>query len=114
MIKRLSNSFPLRLTNHLFEIERAAAALPDGASLRRHIARARELLEDEMGMRYEDPIGEPYSETRTDVDASVAGTTAYDLVITETLKPIIRQIDAGHSMILQKGIVVASPRDLHR
>ena len=65
-----------------------------------------------MGLRYEDPIGQNYSETRTDVDASLAGSTAHDLVITETLKPIIRQIDAGHSMILQKGIVVASPRTL--
>jgi hypothetical protein len=114
MIKRLSHSFPLRLTNLLFEIERAAAALPEGTSLRRHIERTRDLVEDEMGLRYEDPIGQPYSETRTDVDASVAGSTAHDLVITETLKPIIRQINAGHSMILQKGIVVASARDLQR
>ena len=112
MHRVLSSAFPLRLANIVFEIERAAVTLPEGGSMRRHVSRARDLLEDELGLRYTDPTGEPYAETRTDVDARIAGGNSDDLVITETLKPIIRQVDGGHQSIIQKGIVVVGPRQM--
>lgn len=100
-----------RLLNQVFELERKAARLSDGENvLRRCVRRMKELFEEDFHLTYEDPIGQPFSETRTDVEARLAGDSAENLVIVETLKPVIRFSHGPTSSIVQKGIVVAGTR----
>ena len=96
-----------RLLNQVFEVERAAARLSDGENVLRHVSRIKELFKEAFHLTYEDPKGEPFKETRTDVEARIAGVSADDLFIIETLKPIIRLTHGPTSSIVQKGIVVA-------
>ena len=96
-----------RLFNQIFELERKASRLPDGDSLLRQVRRMKELFEEDFHLTYEDPTGQPFSETRTDVEARLAGHSAENLVIVETLKPIIRFSLGPTSSIVQRGIVVA-------
>ena len=99
-----------RLLNQVFELERKAARLADGEGVLRQVRRMKELFEEDFHLIYEDPTGQPYSETRTDVEARLSGNSAENLVIVETLKPVIRFSHGPTSSILQKGIVVAGAR----
>jgi hypothetical protein len=96
-----------RLFNQIFELERKALRFPDGDILLRQVRRMKELFEEDFCLTYEDPTGQPFSETRTDVEARLAGDSAENLVIVETLKPIIRFSHGLTSSIVQRGIVVA-------
>jgi hypothetical protein len=104
------NKSVFRLLNQVFEVERAAARLADGENVLRHVSRMKELFKETFQLTYEDPTGETFKETRTDVEARIAGNSADDLFIIETLKPIIRLTHGPTSSIVQKGIVVAGAR----
>lgn len=69
--------------------------------LQRHFSRCKQSFE-EMGITYYSPLREKYSETRTDVEASIVGESTRDLVITKVIKPVIVQ----QGMIVQQGIVI--------
>ena len=99
-----------RLLNHIFELERKTVRLADGENVLRHVRRMKELFEEDFHLTYEDPTGQPFNETRTDVEARIAGDSAENLVIVETLKPVIRFSHGPTSSIVQKGIVVVSTR----
>jgi hypothetical protein len=99
----------LYILNQVFEIEQK---LPDGSSMKRNVSNIREKFE-EMGFSYENPIGENYPETRTDCEASIAGVSHEDLVITQVLKPIIRLKKDGINTIVQKGIVIVEASEKH-
>jgi hypothetical protein len=99
-----------RLLNHVYELERKAAKLADGDAVVRHVRRMRDLFETDFHLTYEDPAGQPFTETRTDVEARVAGDSAENLIIIETLKPVIRYSEGPTSSIVQKGVVVATAR----
>ena len=43
-----------------------------------------------IGLAYEYPMGQPFKETRTDLDASISGAGTENLVVVEVIKPIIR------------------------
>lgn len=111
--------FLLDVINQIFEIEKKAAALPAGTtSIQRNVNRLRTLFEHEVpgqtatvSFTYHNPLGEKYDETRTDCDASIAGSSANDLIITEVIKPIIWYAAAGQpKTIVQKAVVVAESR----
>lgn len=99
-----------RLLNQIFELERKAARLEDGENVLRQVRRMKELFEEDFHLTYEDPTGQQFSETRTDVEARLAGDSAENLVIVETLKPVIRYSHGPTTSIVQKGIVVAGTR----
>lgn len=99
-----------RLLNQIFDLERKAARLADGENVLRQVRRMKELFEEDFQLTYEDPTGQPYNETRTDVEARLAGDSAENLVIVETLKPVIRFSHGPTTSIVQKGIVVAGAR----
>ena len=100
----------LRLLNQLFELERRVATSPDGLNVLRQLRRMKELFEEDFHLVFEDPIGQTFNETRTDVEGRLAGGSADDLVIVETIKPIIRSLNGPTTFIEQKGIVIASAR----
>lgn len=107
MSLELQSKSLFRLLNQVFELERKAVRMADSENVLRSVRRMKELFEEDFQLTYEDPTGQPFSETRTDVEARLAGDSAENLVIIETLKPIIRLSHGPTSSIVQKGIVVA-------
>ncbi len=101
----MPHSNHLKLLNQIFELEKKIQKNSDSASLSRPIERMKETFE-EMGYRIHNPNGEPYNETRTDVEANIVGELANAMVITDVIKPIIYFKDAERNTLLQKGIVI--------
>jgi len=94
----------LQALNHLYEIERRSMQAPS-LGLQRSIDRLKEDFEA-GNMFYEDPMGQEFNETRTDLEASITGASTADLVVVEVIKPIIRYGERALSRVVQKGIVV--------
>lgn len=100
----------LSVLNHLYEVERKLAASGDNASIGRNVERMKDAFRDEH-LFYEDPMGQPFNETRTDLDASISGDSTTDLVVTEVIKPVIRVGRPDFSTVIQKGIVVVKSKE---
>lgn len=101
----------LDMLNQLFEIEKKLERIEEKNSISRNLNKLKEIFQTEIssqghGLFYENPVGEPYNETRFDCEASIAGTDTDNLVITEVIKPIIRLKQGGISQIVQKAVVV--------
>lgn len=108
----------LDLINQVFEIEKKATALTETHSIQRNIRNMRNWFERELVFKvgdqlttfsftFHNPLGESYSETRTDCDASIAGSSTEDLVITEVIKPIVWLTIGGVGKnIVQQAVVV--------
>lgn len=100
----------LTVVNQIYELEQKLKKPGGPEGIQRNINRMKDAFE-EYGLVYEDPMGQRCSETRTDVDMTIAGTGTDNLVVVEVIRPIVRlrnpafQGDAGR--IVQKGIVVA-------
>jgi len=103
----------LTAINQLYEIEQKVNKLHDAGTLQRNVAKMKDAFE-ESGLAYEDPMGQAFKETRTDLDARISGSGTENLVVVEVIKPIIRYISTdGHgrfSVVVQKGIVVVGAR----
>ena len=96
----------LDIINQVFEIEKKAKLLQEN-SIQRNINKLKSIFEYELSLTYHSPIGESYNETRTDCEASIAGNSCENLIITEVVKPIIRIRFRQSSIILQKAVVIA-------
>ena len=59
----------------------------------------------------ENPKGQEYNETRTDVEANIIGNSVENLIIVDVIKPIIRVKQNKTSQIIQKGIVIVQDRN---
>jgi hypothetical protein len=99
----------LQTLNQVYEIERKLSLHGDSANLLRNVERIKDAFASQE-LFYEDPMGQPFSETRTDLEASIAGAGADDLVVTEVIKPIIRAGKQAYSVVVQRGIVVVKTR----
>ena len=115
----------LDLVNQIFEIERKASLIKEDNSIARNINKLKDLMQSELftvkgnestiGLTYHNPIGENYSDTRTDCEASIAGTNTENLVIVEVIKPIVfyTYSEAGKVLknIAQKAVVIVKSKD---
>lgn len=101
-----TRDFLLFVLNQNFEIEKKMGRLDNGETLRRNVDRIYNRFEDDFGLRVEDVSGQPYNETRIDCEATVTGDATEGLVITEVIKPLIRQNIEGVSTIVQKAVVL--------
>ena len=99
----------MTVMNNLYEIERKLSAHGDLGNAARNVERIKEAIAV-AGLFYEDPLGQPFKETRTDLEASISGTTTENLVVAEVIKPIIRCGSRELSRVVQKGIVVVEGR----
>lgn len=95
--------------NNLSEIERKLALNGDPGNAKRNVERIKDAFETEK-LFYEDPLGQKFNETRTDLDAMITGNGADNLVVVEVMKPIIRYGDHQYSRVIQKGIVVVESK----
>lgn len=94
----------VNIINQVFELEKKLAA-NSTSGLQRNIDRIKAEL-GEMGYDYHNPLHEKWDETRTDCEASIAGAVRSRMVITEVIKPVVRQQGEGGKKIVQKAIVV--------
>ena len=95
--------------NQLYDMERKLALNGDAAGVRRNVERIKDAFAEEK-LFFEDPMGQAFAETRTDLEASIAGEGTEDLVVTEVIKPVIRVGTAAYSKVIQRGIVVVRSR----
>jgi hypothetical protein len=112
----------LDLINQVFEIEKKTSQLKEENSLQRNINKLKDLIENELfksgegtGLTYHNPLGEKYSQSRTDCEGNIAGTHTDNLEIVEVIKPIIfyNYIDNNKAIktIAQKAVIVAEARN---
>ncbi len=95
----------LLLLNNIYDIERKLSLHGDPGNASRNIEKIKEALLAE-GLFYEDPLGQKFKETRTDLEATISGNSTENLVVVEVIKPIIRSGPSELSRVVQKGIVV--------
>lgn len=105
-----AQKWALTLLNNLYEVERKLAIHGDPGNASRNVEKMKDTLA-EQGLFYEDPKGEPFKETRTDIEATITGSGTENLVIVEVIKPIIRGGEAAFSRVVQKGIVLVQSRN---
>jgi hypothetical protein len=102
------------LLDQVFEIEKKLESISEPNSISRNINRIKEYFENlfsDSGLIYQNPIGEKFNETRTDLEASIAGSSTDNLVVTEVIKPIIRlRTNSGVTTIVRKGVVVVESK----
>ena len=99
------------LIDQLFEIERKLENIKELNSITRNLNKMKDIFEhisseSNSGFVYHNPLGEPYNETRTDLEASISGNSTENLVVKEVIKPIIRYKQGGASLIVRKGVVI--------
>lgn len=117
----------LIVLNQLYELEQKLKKQDDPANFGRNIRKMKDAFA-EVGLQagdagggqfrialvYEDPMGQPFKETRTDLEATISGAGTEDLVVVEVIKPIIRAVfrdGAGEfSKIIQQGVVIVKSR----
>ena len=95
----------LVVLNQVFEIEKKLKMHGDPNNITRNINRVKDTFE-ELGLFYEDPTGEAFQETRTDLEATISGVGTEHLKVVEVIKPIIRLGERRYSIVAQKGIAV--------
>jgi hypothetical protein len=113
----------LTALNQLYDLEQKLKKHGDPNNFQRNVTKMKDAFAEEglpmgdaaggvhrVGLTYEDPIGQSFKETRTDLDATISGTGTDNLVVVEVIKPIIRAVfrdGAGeYARIVQKGIVI--------
>ena len=99
----------LQVLNNVCDIERKLSIHGDPGNVRRNIEKIKDTFESEK-IFYEDPFGQRFSETRTDLEASITGTGTENLHVVEVIKPIIRVGNKQFSRVIQKGIVVVESK----
>jgi hypothetical protein len=117
----------LTVLNQLYEVEQKLKKSDSATSIGRNLAKMKDALGEEglpgqdadggqtrITLAYEDPMGQPYKETRTDVEATVSGDRTENLVVVEVIKPIIRAFwkdgQRENSRIVQQGVVIVASR----
>ncbi len=106
------------LLDQIFEIERKLGSIQEENSILRNVNKMKSVFESilssdaepDTGFTYHDPMGEDYNETRTDLEASIAGDSTENLVVTEVIKPILRYRKGNGSFIVRKGVVVVQSK----
>lgn len=123
-IKKVSVKVPqayLDFMNQIFEIEKKSANLKEENSIQRNLNKMKGILEEEffkgsstIGLTYHNPLGESYSETRTDCKATISGTGFENLEIIEVIKPIIfyayQENEKVIKIIVQPAVVIVQSK----
>ncbi|RQO31357.1 hypothetical protein DBR32_05175 [Taibaiella sp. KBW10] len=95
----------VQLINQVFEISQKIEQEQLSAKFERNFTKIYNLLEEE-GLHCINPLGEKYTESRTDCEASIAGKANHNMKITKVIKPIVYKQENGQMVLIQKGIVI--------
>ena len=93
------------LLNQLFDIRSKMELENLYSKFERNFDRIFDVLEEE-GFIINNPIGESYTDSRTDVEANLVGTEGRKMIISKVIKPIIYLKDQGGVSLVQKGVVI--------
>jgi hypothetical protein len=121
-IKKVTVKVPqayLDIVNQVFEIEKKAKNIKEDNSIQRNINKINGLLEEgffkDVGLTYHNPLGESYTDTRTDCEATIAGTEVENLEIIEVIKPIIfyayQENEKVIKVIVQPAVVIVQSKN---
>jgi hypothetical protein len=96
------------MANLVFELEKK---LTDNNSpgIKRTISRMKDVL-DEAGILSLNPLGEPYAETRTDLEANIASDARGALFVVDVIKPVLYSQGENGRTLLQKGVVIVGSK----
>lgn len=100
----------LVVLNSLYEIERKLEVHGDPGHAKRNVDRIKAEFEEQQSLVIEDPLGQSFKETRTDLEATIVGAGTENLIVTEVFKPVIRLVNGQVSRVVQKGIVVVQSK----
>ncbi|MBW7899037.1 hypothetical protein B188_01310 [Candidatus Brocadiaceae bacterium B188] len=104
----------LSTLNQLYEMEQKLRKNGDSSNIRHNLKKIKDAFEHydhALGLVYVDPLDQPFSETRTDMEATISGHSEDDLVVVEVIKPIIHaRLQDGSKKVIQKGIVIVKSR----
>jgi len=108
-----SHTWLLKVMNNLYEIDRKLALHGDGGHVMRNVEKIKDALSDHISYEifYEDPMGQKFKETRSDLDVTITGNSSEDLYVVEVIKPIIRIASSDHRQVIQKGSVVVASKN---
>lgn len=126
-IKKVTVKVPqayLDFMNQIFEIEKKATNLKEDNSIQRNLNKMKGILEEEffkgsstIGLTYHNPLGESYSDTRTDCEATISGTGVENLEIIEVVKPIIfyayHENERVIKVIVQPAVVIVQSKNIN-
>ena len=101
----MSQQLWIKMANLVFELEKKSQK-DGGPGVQRTLGRMQQVLE-EAGLLILNPLGEAFSDTRTDVEATLVGALHDKLRITEVLKPIVYIHQEGKNTLVQRGVVLA-------
>lgn len=103
------------ILNQIFEIENKLSKLDISHTISRNIDKLKSFykdsFDDNISFIIENPKGQDYNETRTDVEASIVGDSVDNLVIIDIIKPIIRLKQGHTNQIIQQGIVIVQDKN---
>ena len=119
------NQAYLDFINQIFEIEKKSSNLKEDNSIQRNINKMKGIMEGEffkgtstIGLSYHNPLGESYSDTRTDCEATISGTSVENLEIIEVIKPIIfyafQENDKTMKIIVQPAVVIVQSKNINQ
>jgi hypothetical protein len=114
------------LINQIFEIEKKVLQINEPNSIYRNVNRLKEIIGNDLlktqdterpiCISYHNPLGEDFSDTRTDCEANIAGTDTENLEIVEVIRPIIyysyNDNDKQIKGIVQKAVVVVKSKNI--
>jgi hypothetical protein len=112
----------LDFMNQIFEIEKKSSNLKEENSIQRNLNKMKGILEEDffkgsstIGLTYHNPLGESYSDTRTDCEATISGTGVENLEIIEVIKPIIfyayQENEKVMKVIVQPAVVIVQSKN---
>jgi hypothetical protein len=124
-VKKFKPKLPqvyLDFINQIFEIEKKVNNLKEENSIQRNINKMKGLMEEEffkgssiIGLTYHNPLGENYTDTRTDCEATISGIGVENLEIVEVIKPIIyysyQESDKVMKVIVQPAVVIVQSKN---
>jgi hypothetical protein len=95
----------LQIINQLFEMQYKLKEIGKADVFERNFNRLFSIFEEE-GFIVQDPTNEAYNDSRTDCEASIAGSLSSKMKITKTLKPVIYKKTDNAVQLLQKAVVI--------
>lgn len=96
------------MANLVFELEKKLGD-NDSPGLKRNVQRMKDVL-DEAGILLMNPMGEPYQETRTDLEANITSPAKGGLFVLDVIKPVLYAHQEQGKALLQRGVVIVGTR----
>jgi len=94
------------IINQIHSLEAKLMSSDEHKTLDRRFQRIKKSFED-MNLFIHNPIGEAYTETRLDCEASISGESSENLKIIEVIKPVIYFKNEDDNEIIQRAVVIA-------